>query len=93
MKKIILFAIIAISFAACKPKKPWTEDALVNDCLKTFNERNAKEPRFTGMQIPLLCKCMSEKMIAKYKTEAESDKDQSGVTQITQECLGEVMSK
>lgn len=93
MKNIIVFAIMAISFAACKAKKPWTEDALVNDCLKTFNEKNAKEPKFTGMQIPLLCKCMSEKMIAKYKTEAASDKDQSGVMQITQECLGEVMSK
>ena len=93
MKKIILFALIAISFAACKPKKPWTEDALVNDCLRTFNERNAKEPRFTGMQIPLLCKCMSEKMVEKYKSESESDKDKDGVTKITQDCLGEVMSK
>ena len=93
MKKILFFVVIAISFAGCKPKKPWTEDALVNDCLKNLNEKNAKEPKFTGMQIPYLCKCMSEKLIAKYKTEAESDKDKDGVSQITQECLGEVMSK
>jgi hypothetical protein len=81
MKKIII-ALFIFSLTACTAKEPWTKDAMVNKCLGDFNKRNEKEKLFTGMQIPLLCDFVSEKLVAKYKSEAESDKDEAGVKQI-----------
>lgn len=93
MKKIILPLFILFSFAGCAKKKPWTKDALVNDCLKNFYKKNEKEKIFSGMQIPLLCNCMSEKLVAKYKSDDESSKDQAGVSEITQDCVKEMLPK
>ena len=92
MKKII-FAIFIFSLTACSAKKEWTKDSLVNKCLGDFNKRNEKEKKFTGMQIPLLCDCMAKKLVARYKSEAEADKDEEGGMQIGKDCAMEVMSK
>lgn len=91
MKKIVL-AIFIISLAACN-KKPWTKDSIVNDCLREFNKRNEKDPKFTGMQIPLICDCMSDKLATQYKSDAASSKDKEGVRKISTDCLMQVMAK
>lgn len=65
----------------------------MNKCLGDFNKRNEKEKLFTGMQIPLLCDCVAEKMVAKYKSEKDADKDEEGARKIGQECAMQVMQK
>lgn len=92
MKKIVL-AFLIFSIAACTNKKPWTKDTIVNDCLREFNKRNEKDQKFTGMQIPLICDCMGEKLSVKYKSDAESSKDEEGVRKISMDCAMDAMSK
>ena len=45
------------------------------------------------MEIPRLCDCVADKLIAKYKSAAESDKDDEGGRQIGSECVTQVLSK
>ena len=45
------------------------------------------------MQIPFLFDCMAEKLVAKYKSDDESSKDEEGVKKISMDCATEVMSK
>lgn len=80
------------SITACN-NKPWNKDTIVNDCLREFNKRNEKEQRFTGMQIPLICDCMGDKLSVAYKSDAESSKDKEGVQKISLDCLRDAMSK
>lgn len=63
-----------------------SKDKLVNDCLKNFTKRNETEKRFTQVQLGLLCDCMADKFIAKYKSMKEADKDPEGAQQIGREC-------
>ena len=91
MKKIF-FAIFILTLAGCA-KKEWTKDSIVNKCLKDFNKRNEKEKLFNGMQIPLLCDCVADKMLAKYKSASESDKDEAGAMEIGRTCAMEVINK
>ena len=88
--KIILTAIIILSLTACANKQPWTKDALVNDCLKDFTKRNAESKMFTTMQVAKLCDCASEKMLVKYKSLNEFNKDKEGAGQIGAACSQEM---
>ncbi len=92
MKRIFL-AFFIVSLVGCSKKKPWTKDSVVNDCLRELNKKNEQEKRFSGMQIPYLCDCMAEKLVEKYRSDAESSKDKEGVTKISMDCVLEVMSK
>jgi len=92
MKKL-LSAILIFSLAACSAKKPWTKDSIVNECLGEFNKKNETEKKFTGMQIPLICDCMGEKLSVKYKSDNDANKDKEGVQQISIDCAMQVMSK
>lgn len=82
-----------LSLVACSAKKPWTKDAIVNECLGEFNKRNETEKRYTGMQIPYICDCMGDKLSVKYKSDDEASNDKAGVQQISLECATKVMSK
>ena len=90
MKKF-LFSIIVLSLIGCAKKKPWTKDALVNDCLGNLIKKNEQEKRYTSMEIALLCDCMADKMLVKYKSVKESNKDKEGATAIGRDCAMEVL--
>ena len=90
MRKFAL-VLLVFSFVACKQQK-WDKQTLTNDCLKEFNEKNEQQKLFTTLQIANLCDCMSDKMLARYKSVAESNKDKEGGTQIGKECALEVMT-
>ncbi len=91
MKKLIFFVFV-LSFTACAEKE-WTKDALTNECLRDFNKKNEAEKRFDPAKIPYLCHCITDKMIATYKSEKESSKDKEGVQQIGADCAREIFSK
>lgn len=91
--RIVVIAVILLSLASCGRKETWTKEALVNKCLKSFNEKNEKEKIFSSLQIGQLCDCVAEKMKNNYKSGADADKDEEGAKKIGQDCATEVMSK
>lgn len=92
MKKFIL-PVIVLSFIGCAGKDTWTKDYLVNDCLKEFTKRNEEQKMFNTMQLANLCDCASDRMLVKYKSKREFDKDKDGASQIGSECAQEIMQK
>ena len=92
MKKF-LFPIVILTLIGCAGKKPWTKDALVNDCLGNFIKKNETEKRYTSMDIALLCDCMADKMLVKYKSVKESNRDKEGAIAIGRDCAMEVLQK
>lgn len=89
MKKLFL-SVIILSLIGCADKKAWTKDALVNDCLGDFTKRNEEQKMFTTMQVAKLCDCASEKMLVKYKSLKEFNKDKEGAGQIGAECAQQI---
>lgn len=89
MKKLFL-PIIILAFIGCAGKDKWAKDHLVNDCLGEFTKRNEEQKMFTTMQVAKLCDCASEKMLVKYKSKRESDKDKEGAMQIGSECAQQI---
>lgn len=90
--RLLLFLILLSFFSACTQKK-WDKDTVVNDCLGDFTKRNEKEKIFTTMQLALVCDCIGEKMIQKYKSGKEADADEKGAEQMGRDCALEVMDK
>lgn len=91
MKKIMLCVFI-LALTGCA-KKEWSKESLVNDCLRDFKKRNEQEKLFDPARLPSLCNCIADKMILKYKTEAESVRDEAGATEIGRDCAIEVLQK
>lgn len=85
MRKLLLLAVIVTNIG-CSDKDTWTKDYLVNDCLKDFTKRNEVQKTFSTMQVAKLCDCASEKMLVKYKSLKEFNKDKEGSGQIGVEC-------
>lgn len=91
MKKLLL-PLFILALAGCA-KKEWNKDALVNDCLKDFTKRNEEQKMFNTMQVAKLCDCASEKMLVKYKSFAEFNRDKEGAGQIGNECAQKIMQE
>ncbi|MDZ4795906.1 MAG: hypothetical protein SGI83_16620 [Bacteroidota bacterium] len=92
MKKLLI-SIVIFTLIGCAEKKSWTKDALVNDCLGNLIKKNEKEKRYTSMEIALLCDCMADKMLVKYKSVKESNRDKEGATAIGRDCAMEVLKR
>lgn len=92
MRMVLIFGSLFL-LTGCAAKKKWDKDSLVNDCLRQFTEKNEKEKILTTMQLANICDCLSEKMLVKYSSAAEADKDEAGAEQMGRECAMEVMGK
>ncbi len=90
--KYLLISGMTLLLAGCARDK-MSKDKLVNDCLKNFTKKNEAQKLFSQTQLGLLCDCMADKFIAKYKSMKEADNDPEGARQIGKECGEEVMSK
>lgn len=88
-----LFIFILVVVSSCKEQKKWDKDTVVNECLRDFTKKNEKEKIFTTMQLALICDCISEKMVTKYKSFKEADNDPTGAEDIGRDCAIEVMQK
>jgi len=89
MKKVIPFLLV-IALVGCA-KKEWSKDYLVKKC----NKEMKKNPEVNGLisaeNMGKICDCVAGKMVVKYKSESEADKDKTGAGEIGQDCAMEVM--
>lgn len=90
--KLFLLLSSFITLSGCVQKK-WDKETLVNDCLKDFTKRNEERKMFTAVQLGRICDCVTDKILAKYKSSAEADKDEEGVGMIGSDCAMEVMKE
>ena len=88
----LLGIVLVLSIAGCVSEK-WDKDTLTNDCLRKLNENNEKNKIYTTMQVAYLCDCMTDKLLVKYKSASQSNKDEEGLRQINKACVLEVMTK
>jgi redox-regulated HSP33 family molecular chaperone len=91
MRKLLALALVLVFFGCGSDK--WNKDYLVNDCLREINKEMEKNRVFTTMQVANICDCSSEKLLAKYKSARESNKDEAGTAEVIKECTLEVISK
>lgn len=89
--KLVLMGCALFMLSGCTAKKKWDKDTLVNDCLRQFTEKNEKEKLLSTMQLANICDCLADKMLVKYKSGAEADKDEAGAEQMGRECALQVM--
>jgi hypothetical protein len=88
--KAIILSVCIIALASCSNNK-WNKENLVSKCNKEFKKKNEVQKLFTEEQLGELCNCVADKMVTKYKSKAESDKDQAGASEIGRDCAMEVM--
>jgi len=89
MKKLIPLLFI-VALVSCG-KKEWSKEYLVNKCNKEMAKEEELQKMLNKDQISQICDCAADKMMAKYKSEAEADKDKSGAEEIGRTCALEVM--
>lgn len=85
MKKLLL-SIIILTLIGCADKEQWTKEYLVNDCLGDLTKRNQEQKMFSTMQVAKICDCASDKMLVKYKSIKEFNRDKEGSGQIGADC-------
>lgn len=90
MRKLILPFILVLFITSCSNKK-WSKDYVVKKCNADFSKRDDIKQYFNDAQMKELCDCVGDKMMAKYKSEAEANKDQAGAEQIGGDCARQVL--
>jgi hypothetical protein len=86
---LIVFLLLAMT--SCADQKKWNKETLVNECLRDFTKKNEENKMFSTMQLANLCDCLADRMVVKYKSFKESDKDEAGMQELGRECAMEVM--
>lgn len=86
--------LIVLSIGACT-KKTWSKQSLVQECMDGNKHMEAQmgEKRFTKSRVRELCDCVADKMLSKYKSEAETKNDSIGARQLARECRLEVLGE
>jgi len=72
-------------------KKEWSKDSLVKKCKSELGKKNEAEHVMSSENLDKICDCSAGKMMERYKSQAEADKDEAGAQQIGQECATEVL--
>jgi hypothetical protein len=91
MKKMIPFILLLV-FVSCG-KKSWNKEYVSEDCMKEMKKNEQAAGMFTDATMKDICDCSAEKTVAKYKSEAEAQKDQSGLMEIGADCAREALGK
>jgi hypothetical protein len=89
MKKLFFGAFI-LTLASCA-QKDWSKGYISKKC-KEGMKGNEQSKVLTDEQLGKICDCSAEKMIVKYKTEEEANKDLSGSQEIGLSCAMSVMT-
>ena len=80
MRKLFIPFVLVLFITACG-KKQWSKSYVVEKCNADFSKRDEIKQYFNAAQMKDLCDCVGDKMMAKYKSEAEANKDQAGAEQ------------
>ncbi len=90
MKKLLpVFFILML--AACG-KSEWSKSYVAKKCLKEMNSDKDVNESISKENVEKICDCAADKMMVKYQSEAEANKDKDGAEQIGRDCAMEVLT-
>lgn len=94
--RIYLLIILAAIINGCSSNRSkLSRDSLLTECQES-HERMVGEmgyELYTTEEAAKLCECVADKMISKYKSEAELENDSLGAKQLARECLREKLNE
>lgn len=91
MRKLV-FIVMVISFVSCKSSKnEWNKDYLTEKCKTNATKDKEATAMMTGDQIDKICDCSVDKLLAKYKSEAELNGDKGAADAIGSECATSIL--
>jgi hypothetical protein len=88
--KIVFFAALFLTLVSCSNKE-WSKDYISKKC-KTEMRKNEQSKIINDEQLSKICDCAGDKMITKYKSEAEANRDTLGMQDIPLSCALEVLT-
>lgn len=88
MKNVLMFVFV-ISLFSCNSR--WDKEYITSKCNKEMKDKLKGNPLVNDEKMKSICNCMADKMISKYKTEAEANKDETGAADIGRTCALEAM--
>lgn len=90
--RTLLIAVLLLTLAGCA-KKEWSKEYLVKKCNKELGKQAELNSLINKEQLAGICDCVAGKMLSRYKSESEADKDEAGAKKIGEECALEVLQK
>jgi hypothetical protein len=88
MKKLF-FAAFVLTLTGCAQKE-WSKDYVSKKC-KGEMKKNEQSKVLSDEQLGKICDCAADKMVVKYKSEAEANKDTEGMQDIPLSCAMEII--
>jgi len=88
MRKL-LFGLALLSLVSCAKKK-WDKESLSAKLLKELKS-NAETKKLGDDVLVKISDCSAEKIVAKYKSESEANKNTADVQEISMKCTLEAM--
>jgi hypothetical protein len=85
MKKLVLPCFTLVLLASCSSSK-WDKETVAAKCKKEMKEEAKGVAALTEDKVSGICDCMADKMVAKYKSEAEAEKNKTEAENIAKEC-------
>ena len=88
MKKLLyVFLLFAITSCA---KKKWDKESLSDECMKEMG-KNKDVQVLSDAQKQQVCDCSADKILVRYKSKSEMEKDDAGAEAIGTECAMQVL--
>jgi hypothetical protein len=85
MKKLLLPCFALALFASCSSSK-WDKETVASKCKKEMKEQAKGVAILTEDKISGICDCVADKMVTKYKSESEADKNKDEAEKVGKEC-------
>lgn len=89
MRKLI-YVVLVLAFISCG-KSEWNRESLAAKCKKNMSNDKNMKVAMTPEQQAQVCDCTADKVMGKYKTKAEADKDVAGVDELGNECATSIL--
>ena len=94
--RILYISLVAIGFLSCGGKgKKWSKEALNKECIENFKENEKQINAFNETQLTSLCDCVTGKMLSRYKSYEEMDKEENRpeIEEIGMNCALELLEQ
>jgi len=74
-------------------KKRMVQEKTVEECIREGQASNSGDKLFSEKQIYQICECAVDKMMSKYKSYEEAQKDTKGSREIGRDCYDQIMGE
>lgn len=94
--RILLISLVAIVFLSCSGNgKKWSKESLNKECLENFKEKETLTNALNESQLTSLCDCVTGKMLSRYKSYEEMDKQENRpqIEEIGMNCALELLEQ